>query len=430
MRPSFVCVVKMPYADPQKRRDGVRRWKKTHPDKVRAQKQRYRARRAQDPCPSSLPPRRSSYHLRSRKVERSEKFQLMNLVVVLKDYRKYRREVVDREKKQRKEYRQRNREKILVAKKEYRQRNRDKILVAQKEYRQRNRDNLRIRRKEYVQRNRDKIRIIRKEYRQRNRDRLQVRRKEYEQRNRDKIRIRRKEYVQRNRDRLQVRRKEYEQRNRDKIRIRRKEYVQRNRDKIRIRRKEYRQRNRDKKERVAKDCVCGLCLVCGGFAAVSWASKLNDWFERSEEEEEVEEEEVDSDTSSSVDSELAKELDRMLNEPSECSDLSDEPSECSDFSDDDDEDKLEMRLLMIGNHREQGIQRKLARWEKEREMEEAIRCVAQDLGLVNAQLRDMERAFAQFQREDATVTQSTEYLQTVTITSDLMFQLERTFLIN
>ena len=125
----------------------------------------------------------------------------------------------------------------------------------------------------------------------------------------------------------------------------------------------------------------------------------------------------ESDTSSLVDPQLVEELERMLNEPSECSDLSDE------------EDELEERLIAIGTHREQGIQRKLERWEKERELEESIQYLAGDLGAVNEQLRDMERAFAQFHREDAVAqTPEFEYLHTVTITSDLMSQLEQNLL--
>ena len=79
----------------------------------------------------------------------------------------------------------------------------------------------------------------------------------------------------------------------------------------------------------------------------------------------------------------------MLNEPSECSDLSDE------------EDELEERLIALRTHREQGIQRRLEQWEKQRELEESIQYLAWDLGAVNEQLRDMERAFAQFHREDS-----------------------------
>ena len=122
----------------------------------------------------------------------------------------------------------------------------------------------------------------------------------------------------------------------------------------------------------------------------------------------------ESDTSSLVDPQLVEELERMLNEPSECSDLSDE-----------EEDELEERLIAIRTHREQGIRRRLERWERE----ESILRLAGDLDAVNEQLVDMERAFTQFRREDA-VAQAPEfeYLHTVAITSDLMTQLEQDLL--
>ena len=108
----------------------------------------------------------------------------------------------------------------------------------------------------------------------------------------------------------------------------------------------------------------------------------------------------------------------MLNEPSECSDLSDE------------EDELEERLIALRTHHEQGIQRRLDRWEEERELEESIQYLAGDLSAVNEQLRDMERAFAQFHRENAVAQlPEFEYLHTVTITSDLMSQLEQNFIV-
>ena len=132
----FFFSVKMPYADLQKRRDNVRRWKKANPDKVKAQKQRYRTRRAQSPqLPPPPPLSQRRYNLRHRKVKRPEKIQLMNLVVVLKDYRKKDtlqcRRKVDKRQKNRLYY-QRNRDRLLLLRKEYRQRNLEKIRVRKK----------------------------------------------------------------------------------------------------------------------------------------------------------------------------------------------------------------------------------------------------------------------------------------------------------
>ena len=369
----------MPYADLQKRRDNVRRWKKANPDKVKAQKQRYRTRRAQSPQPPLPPPlSQGRYNLRHRKVKRPEKIQLMNLVVVLKDYRKKDtlqcRRKVDKRQKNRLYY----------------QRNRDRLLLLRKEYRQRNLEKIRARKKSYCQRNREKIQVWRREYRQRNLDSVRAAERRYRQRNLEKVRERQRNAMRRIRAGIQ--------RGVQRVEIREKEQVL------------------EKKI----DCECGLCFVCGGFMTASWSSKFDHLFERPE----VDLEDLDrrcrseSDTSSLVDPQLVEELERMLNEPSECSDLSG-----------DEEDELEERLIALTTHREQGIQRRLDRWEKERELEESIECLAGDLGAVNEQLRDMERAFAQFRRED-TVTQvrEFEYLHTVTITSDLMSQLEQNLL--
>lgn len=110
-------------------------------------------------------------------------------------------------------------------------------------------------------------------------------------------------------------------------------------------------------------CDCGLCLLCDGFRATSWAHKFDPLFELPEDLEELDQGsplEEESDISSMVDPQLVEELERMLNEPSECSDLSDS------------EDELEERLTEIRTHREQGIQRRLEQWEKERVVEESI----------------------------------------------------------
>lgn len=93
---------------------------------------------------------------------------------------------------------------------------------------------------------------------------------------------------------------------------------------------------RAKEQRV---CDCGLCFFCDGFSATSWASKFDSYFDVLEEEEEKGDpkDSSGSDTSSVVDPQLAEELERLLNEPSECSDLSDS------------EDELEERLAEASN---------------------------------------------------------------------------------
>ena len=198
----------------------------------------------------------------------------------------------------------------------------------------------------------------RKEYRQKNQERFRVketkRKREYRQRNRDRVRAVQKEYRQRNLEKIRERGRNAARRlyanNRTRRNQQNRQYYQRNRDRILAHRQRKRDRQREEireKERVLekkRNCECGLCLVCGEFIASSWSSRFDYLFERPEDLEDLDRRcRSESDTSSLVDPQLVEELERMLNEPSECSDLSDE------------EDELEERLIALRTHREQSI---------------------------------------------------------------------------
>ena len=120
-----------------------------------------------------------------------------------------------------------------------------------------------------------------------------------------------------------------------------------------------------------------------------------------------------SDTSSEPDPGLEKELERVLNEAS-----SDEASESEEESDVED-DVVEQRLSSLRSKRDDEMKQRLARWERE----ETVTVLSAELGGVNSELRDMERWFQQFHREDE--VQPDEYTQTLMVTSDLMNELER-----
>lgn len=108
----------------------------------------------------------------------------------------------------------------LQTKKEYSEVNKDKI----KEWREANRDALLIKKKEYRNANKDKM----KEYREANRDALLIQMKEYREANKDKM----KEYREANKDK----KREYRAANKDKI----KEYYEANKDAINEKRRELR----------------------------------------------------------------------------------------------------------------------------------------------------------------------------------------------
>ena len=165
-------------------------------------------------------------------------------------------------------------------------------------------------------------------------------------------------------------------------------------------------------EAVVAPCDCGLCLACVGYETESWSRCVV--VPRSDPLEAMERrldqlETAWSDTSSEVDPALEKELERLLNETS-----SDEVSESEE-----EEDVVEQRLASLRRKREEDMTQRLARWEREG----AVTDLSAELGGVQSELRDMERWFEQFHREDK--AQPDEYTQTLVVTSHLMNELER-----
>ena len=155
--------------------------------------------------------------------------------------------------------------------------------------------------------------------------------------------------------------------------------------------------------------------MCGGFETESWSRSVV--VPRSDPLETLERRlnRMDaftacSDMSSEPDPGLEEEMERVLNETS-----SDEASE----SEEEEDDVVEQRLGSLRSNRDDEMKQRLARWERE----EAVTVLSAELGGVNSELRDMERWFEQFHREDK--AQPNEYTQTLMVTSNLMNELER-----
>ena len=278
---------------------------------------------------------------------------------------------------------------------------------------------------------------LRRDSYRRNGERIRAREKGWRQRNLKKCRAQSRASSQRNRQKSQAaeRQKEYRQKNRDALNERRRKHRRQHRDVINRAEREYRRKHREtynQKERVrywmkriatraevpTSPCDCGLCLACGGFETESWSRRVV--VPRSDPLEAMERrldqlETAWSDTSSEVDPALEKELERVLNETS-----SDEASE----SEEEEEDVVEQRLASLRRKREEDMTQGLARWERE----EAVTDLSAELGGIRSELRDIERWFEQFHREDE--AQPNEYTQTLMVTSNLMNELERFLFLN
>ena len=433
----------MPYADWSKRYACQKRWKQENRGKVRAQKQRARIKKKclskslvvvlEDCCKKDEQLRRK---LHQRLYQRNRKRMTKTLTVVLEDYRLKNKKIKTRNERRRDSYR-RNREQIRAQRKEWRQKNLEKCRAqsraSSQRYRQKNAHNERCR--NYYQLNRERILAQRKECRQKNLEKCRAQSRARIQRYRQRLQgvekrcvELQKEWRRKNRDVVNERLRERRRTNREALNEKRREHRRQHRDVINRAECEYRRKHREtsnRKKRVrywmkriaaraevpTSPCDCGLCLTCGGYETESWSHNVI--VPRSDPLEVMERrldqlETTWSDTSSEVDPALEKELERLLNETS--SDEADSESE---------EDVVEQRLASLRRKREEDMTQKLVRWERE----EAVTNLSAELGGVQGELRDMERWFEQFHREDE--AQPNEYTQTLMVTSHLMNELER-----
>ena len=438
----------MPYADWSKRYACQKRWKQENRGKVRAQKQRARIKKKclskslvvvlEDCCKKDEQLRRK---LHQRLYQRNRKRMTKTLTVVLEDYRLKKLPTSPPKNERRRDSYQLNREQIRAQRKECRRRNLERCRAQERarsqRYRQknekRNADNERCR--NYYQLNRERIRAQRKECRQKNLEKYRAQDRARIQRYRQRLQgvekrcvELQKEWRRKNRNVVNERLRERRRTNREALNEKRREHRRQHRDVINRAECEYRRKHREtsnRKKRVrywmkriaaraevpTSPCDCGLCLTCGGYETESWSHNVI--VPRSDPLEVMERrldrlETTWSDTSSEVDPALEKELERLLNETS--SDEADSESE---------EDVVEQRLASLRRKREEDMTQRLVRWERE----EAVTNLSAELGEVQGALRDMERWFEQFHREDE--AQPDEYTQTLMVTSHLMNELER-----
>ena len=389
----------MPHANWQERLACQRRWRRKNRAKVRAQKRRARIKKK---CLSkNLVVVLDDYR------KRMSTPVTMTLTVVLEDYRlkklptsppnigkrKTRNEL-------RRDHYQRNRERIRAQRIEYRQRNLEKCRAQERASRQR-----------YWQKNRGSLKEKLTGQSKKHAAELQ---KEWRRKNRNAINERRREQRRTNRDALNERRREHRRQHRDVINRVEREYRRKHRETYNRRKRLYYWMKRIATRAevpTTTPCDCGLCLACGRFETESWSRSVV--VPRSDPLEVLERRldrlDVCSDTSSEVDPRLEEELERVLNETS-----SDEA-----HSEPEEDDVVEQRLGSLRSRRDDGIKQRLARWEKE----EAVSVLSAEVGGVTTELRDMERWFQQFHREDE--ARPDEYTQTLMVTSNLMNELER-----
>lgn len=128
----------------------------------------------------------------------------------------------------RKEYYEKNKEKILKERKNYYQDNKEIILNKSKKYYKENKEKALEQKKKYYQNNKERILKKEKEYRKNNKEKIAIYKKNYQQK--DSRKEYREKYYQNNKERILNNRKNYYQNNRDRLLENQKEYYHNNKE--------------------------------------------------------------------------------------------------------------------------------------------------------------------------------------------------------
>ena len=417
----------MPYKSLEKRRQKTRQWKKDNPEKVKAQKQRWGERWRACTPEHEMWVRKSSLHLRSRTVYPGMK----ELTVLLTDYKKSSsftatgalrpRDSVSRTPRiTRSQHRQTEKwSPNPQGLAEHRNKNR----LHQREYRRRRAEKW-SRNPQGLAEHRDKNRLRQREYRRRRAEKWSLNPQGLAE-HREKHRLRQCEY----------RRRRAEKSSRNP------QGLAEHRDNNGICQREYRRKRVEKrtqeshcvpcKERISQCDECGLCLRCGGYATVLWGHKLSRVFEEQEQYETRSE-------ATFVGSSMANELNDLLTllPEDEQSDVSEHSNLLFDMeqelnlspeesSTDTEEEEIKKVLTHKRHLQTQALSRKVEGWRHETTMSNMISALGDELDIINSGFKNMNRAHAQFRREDEVENAKDECVKTLEVKEHLMNELEQ-----
>ena len=94
-----------------------------------------------------------------------------------------------------KEYREDNKEKIILKAKEYYEANKEQISLKNKEYRDSHKEEAKVYQKEYYEDNKEKLSIKKKEYHEANKVKISIKKKEHYEANKEKILLQKKQKI-------------------------------------------------------------------------------------------------------------------------------------------------------------------------------------------------------------------------------------------
>ena len=313
-----VYFVTMPYKDPEKRREFLKRRRDKNRERLNAKRrkgwqerkrlrvvltpltrvecqvyldrlQRRKAATRDVECRACAERAREKEEAKRRKLERAREWKKANPEKV----REYKRKWRAKNREKLREQKQANREKVRERKRKRRQANPEKVREWERKRRQAHPEKRREQKQRWRENNPEKVKAQRERERARRKARLEEADEEQARAIREKVREQKRRYREANREKLRERQKRWRQANPEKFKVQRKRsreaenartrryYEARGKECNRARRAQYaRQKARSVPPPPSPPppCDCGVCLACGGWSASwkpAWHARLN-----------------------------------------------------------------------------------------------------------------------------------------------------------
>ena len=288
----------MPYKDPVKRRENVKRWKMKNKEKVKAQTKKWRERKNEEKSEGEsegesegglrvvlTPLTGPVFEACLQRLRRRQKEQGLEKAREQRKRNKESREAVNERSRR---YYQNHKERILETKRAYRRNNKEKCALQKREYRKRNREAISEAARRYYRNHEEQMRETQEKWRANNKDRVRARAREYYYEHGEALNETSRRCYHAHREQRNEAKKRWRAKNPDKEAAACRRWRANNPDKVAANNRRRCERyHANKKPMPEKDplppplpCDCGVCLSCGGWSAtwkLEWHTRLNAW---------------------------------------------------------------------------------------------------------------------------------------------------------
>ena len=240
-----VSFVTMPYKDPEKRREFLKRWREKNREKLNARRRKrpQEKKRVRDLRVVLTPLTRDECQVPIERLQRRKAVARDVECRVCTERTRERREAAKRRKlEQNRAWKKANREKVRESKRKWREKNRERVNEQKRDWREKVREQKRNWRKK----NRERDREHKRRWRQNNRERNREQKRRWRQTNREKEREQKQKRRQADPEKEREQQRRRRQADPEKVRARERIWREKNREKLREQKQRWRKNNPEK----------------------------------------------------------------------------------------------------------------------------------------------------------------------------------------